>query len=121
MSPTPKNPPPQGRPIKKIPPDTASDAGDGLEVLPPLSRGGPDVAGMEPHTDQQRKHANGNEETLGSQPEGNPQQDRAVEKRSIQLLTRSHGSTYLAITGAFRQRSISVDACLLVKRSGKAW
>jgi len=91
-----------------------------LEVLPPLSRGGPDVAGMEPHTDQQRKHANGNEETLGSQPEGNPQEDRAVEKRRVQLLTRSHGSTYLAIVSEVRHLSIKELACLLVKRSGKA-
>ena len=76
---------------------------------------------MEPHTDQQRKHANGNDDALACQPEGHSQKDCPVDKRSIQLLTRSHGSTYLAITGAFRQRSISVDACLLIKRSGKAW
>ena len=92
-----------------------------MEVLPPLFRCGSDVAGMEPHTDQQRKHANGNDDALACQPEGHSQKDCPVDKRSIQLLTRSHGSTYLAVVSEVRHLSIKELACLLVNRSGKAW
>ena len=77
------------------------------------------VAGIAACSEHQRKHTNGNDDALGGQPEGNPQEDRTVKKRGIQFLTRSHGSTYLAITGALRHFSINWDACLEVSRSGK--
>jgi hypothetical protein len=73
---------------------------------------------METHTYQKCKHAKGNDVTLGSDPEGHPQKNSAVEKGAVQLLTRSHNVTYFAITGAFRQRSINWDACFEVRRSG---
>ena len=78
------------------------------------------VAGIAACSEHQRKHTNGNDDALGGQPEGNPQEDRTVKKRGIQFLTRSHGSTYLAIVSEVRHLSIKELACLLVKRSGKA-
>jgi hypothetical protein len=76
---------------------------------------------MAPHADEQPKHAKGNEKALGGKPKGNRHQNRAVDVRGIQLLSRTHGSTYLAMVREVRHFSISWDACLEVRRSGSVW